>query len=170
MKPHYLSLILTLCLFGCSDSSLPTEATWSDPGEVLAKGATRSPVIIEDSFVDGPYYVSCLGEEAMFSISIRYEADVLTTPSGNEHWLGWLYEYSNEINGLSTGDHWVGSGIAHNSGHIKADGRYRDFEAIRETFVKDGTGEQLKLMWHWRVTPSNPWSLEIVSCTVLGPN
>ena len=170
MKLVFISLILSVCLYGCSESPLLTEATTSDASEILAKGASRSPVVIEDSFPDGPYFVSCLGEEAMFDISFRYEADILTTPSGNEHWLGWYHEYSLEITGLTTGDHWVGSGIAHNSGHIKADGRYRDFEAIRETLVKDGTGERLKLMWHWRVTPANPWSLEIINCTVLGPN
>jgi hypothetical protein len=167
-------LVLAIGLVGCTDDSLittPNRAEISPASDALAKGATvvKDQVLFElEDFVDGPYFLECLGEDATFTVSARYVAHVVTTPSGHTHYNGWLEEWSNVFTGATSGDRWVGSGIAHVSEHVKSDGRYRAMEPLHETFVKDGTGEELKLLWHYRATPEVPFSFEVISCTVLG--
>lgn len=178
---RFFSLVVVALLFSltsCSEEPLVTATDQDAAGlrtEALSKGGAdvaKDQLIFEfDGLVDGPYFIQCLndglGENAMFTVSGRYTANVVTTPSGNQHYNGWLEEWSNEFTGESTGEHWVGSGIAHVSEHVKADGTYRATEPLHEIFVNDATGETLKLLWHYKATPAVPFSFEIISCVVL---
>ncbi|NNE35356.1 MAG: hypothetical protein HKN13_08975 [Rhodothermales bacterium] len=190
MRLITLSVCSVLLLVGIScTENLPTSlegseaestiSTASDNAAIVFGKKTKGATVLKDQFmleeedfVVGPYFMPCLnggdGEEVTFTVSYRYMANIVTTPSGHEHLNGWLDEWSNEFAGATTGDHWVGSGIAHISEHIKADGRYRAVEPLRETFVKDGTGEKLKLLWHFKVTPEIPFSFELINCSLLG--
>jgi hypothetical protein len=170
-------LALVLTLTSCSEEPLVTatdqEATFSQ-SESLAKGGAdvlKDQLLFEDTgIVDGPYFASCLndglGENVTFIVSYRYTGNIVTTPSGNQHINGWLDEWESEFTGETTGEHWVGSGIAHVAEHTKSDGTYRAMEPLHEMYTNDDTGEKLKLLWHYKVSPSD-FSFEIISCVVL---
>jgi hypothetical protein len=170
-------LALVLTLTSCSEEPLVTatdqEATFLQ-SESLAKGGAdvlKNQLLYEGTDIeDGPYFIPCLndglGENITFTISYSYIANVVTTPSGNQHYNGWLDEWASEFTGETTGEHWVGSGIAHVAEHVKSDGTYRAMEPLHEMYMNDDTGEKLKLLWHYKASPAVPFSFEIISCTV----
>lgn len=172
--------LLVLFLANCSEEPLITanepDAVSTEQEALAKKGATVEKdqlIIEEEGIVDGPYFIPCLnggvGDEVTFTVSYRYVTNIVSTPSGNQNYNGWIEEWSNEFTAASTGDHWVGSGIGHVMQTFKADGDYRAVEPLRETFENENTGEKLKLLWHFKLTPE-VYSFEMISCNVLGPN